>query len=166
MFIRSTIVGAAALMLVACQPSAPVAPSFDNVLDKHFNSIIKRDLETYKSTLTRGDTLPMIFPDGAYMETKEAVEKFHAEWFASTDWRMSFEEVNRIVGSDIASVLVRTAYQDTAETPPRFAYLTLTFQVQEGEWRLVHDQNTRILNPIAITGTPPTEAPAEEKTEE
>lgn len=165
MFKRSALIGATALLLVACQPSAPVAPPFQPALDKHFNSIIKRDLESYKSTLTKGETLPLIFPDGAYMETRDAVEKFHKEWFSNPDWRMSFEEVNRIVGSDIASVLVRTAYQDTEETLPRFGYLTLTFQLQDGEWRLVHDQNTRISNPIAITGTNPAEAPVEETKE-
>lgn len=151
MSLKHFALAAALLVTAGCQPAPP---PFQEALDKHFQSILDRDLETYKTTLTKSDILPMIFPDGSYMPTRAEVEAFHKTWFENKNWRMRFEEVSRISGKDMASVLVRTAYQDTPEGAPRFAYLNLLFQLQDGEWRLVHDQNTRIMLPAQAAPAP------------
>ena len=149
--LTTALIGAL-LMTTACEPAPP---PFQEALDAHFNSILTRDIEAYKLTLTKSDALPMIFPDGSYMPTRAEVEEFHTNWFKDKNWRMNFEEVTRIVGKDIASVLVRTAFQDTPDGAPRFAYLNLLFQLQDGEWRLIHDQNTRIMLPVQIAPQAP-----------
>lgn len=134
------------LILASCAPQTK-APPFEPALAKHFEAIKTRDLPAYLATITKGENLPLIFPDGTFMGTRSEVEAFHREWFSMPDWRMEFEPVSQIVGSDMANVLVKTSYRDTPEGEPRFAYLALTFQVQDGEWRLVQDQNTRITKP-------------------
>lgn len=151
MSLKHFALAAALLVTAGCQPASP---PFQEALDVHFNSILNRDIDAYKTTLTKSDTLPMIFPDGSYMATRAEVEEFHTRWFADENWRMNFEEVTRIVGKDMASVLVRTAYQDAPDSAPRFAYLNLLFQLQDGEWRLIHDQNTRIILPVQVTPSP------------
>ena len=143
--VKTGILGLA-LFMTACAPHAK-APDFDPALAKHFEAIKSRDLQAYLGTITKGESLPLIFPDGTFMGTRSEVEAFHREWFSMPDWRMEFEPVSQIVGSDMANVLVKTSYRDTPEGKPRFAYLALTFQLQDGEWRLVQDQNTRISIP-------------------
>ena len=83
-------------------------------------------------------------PDGSFLATRAENEAMTKDWFANKDWRMTFEPVSKVIGSDLAVVLVKYAYQDTPDGEPRYAYLALTFQLQDGEWRLVLDQNTRI----------------------
>lgn len=135
-----------AASLAACAPAK--APSFDAAfdvaLDAHFTAIASRDVGAYTATLTNGDTLPLIFPDGTMMGTRQEVVDFHKMWFALPDWHMEFEPVSKIVGSDLATAIFKTAYRDNPNGAVRYGYLTLTFQLQDGAWRLVQDQNTRI----------------------
>ena len=128
--------------MTSCAPAK--VPSFDAALDKHFASIAARDLDAYLATITNGETLPLIFPDGEMMGTRQEVEDFHKMWFAMPDWHMEFEPVSKIVGSDLATAIFKTGYRDTPDGEARYGYLALTFQLQDGEWRLVQDQNTRI----------------------
>jgi len=76
--------------------------------------------------------------------TRADVEALHRDWFADPDWRMEIEPVRVVETDAMALALVRTSYRDTPDGEPRFAYLTLTFRLEDGAWRLVHDQNTRI----------------------
>ena len=131
------------LNLSACAP-AQKAPSFDAALDAHFAAIASRDIKAYTDTITTGETLPLIFPDGAMMSTRQEVIDFHKLWFADKNWQMEFVPVSKIVGSDIATAIFRTGYRDTPDGETRYGFLALTFQLQDGKWRLVQDQNTRI----------------------
>ncbi len=40
--------------------------------------------------------------------------------------------------------LVRYTYQPNQETAPFETWLVYVFQLQEGSWRIVHDQNTAL----------------------
>jgi len=137
----------AALALSACvTPVAPAAapPSFEAALSRHLNAITERDIDTFLSTLTQDEALTVIFPSGDAVTTRADVEALHRDWFADPDWRMEIEPVRVVETDAMALALVRTSYRDTPDGEPRFAYLTLTFRLEDGAWRLVHDQNTRI----------------------
>ena len=143
LFIHAGMVGI--VLLSAC--SAPKPPSFEAAVDAHLAAIVDRDLDAYLKTITKTESLPLIFPDGSFLATRAENEAMTKDWFANKDWRMTFEPVSKVIGSDLAVVLVKYAYQDTPDGDPRYAYLALTFQLQDGEWRLVLDQNTRIEQP-------------------
>ena len=133
MILRKTLIGAmVGIGLVACTPTNK-APSFDAVLDTHFAAITARDLDAYLATITNGETLPLIFPDGEMMSTRQEVADFLKMWFAMPDWRMESELVSKVVGSDLATAIFKTGYRDTLDGEARYSYLALTFQLQDGE---------------------------------
>ncbi|HNP65124.1 MAG TPA: DUF4440 domain-containing protein [Woeseiaceae bacterium] len=131
------------LLVTGCTSETP---TFDSTLKRHIEAITQRDLSAYISTITERQDLTVIFPDGSRLSTREQVIDFHRTWFADPEWRMDIEEVWRLVSNDFAVVLLRTAYRDTAAGEPRYAWLSMSFAKEKGSWRLVFDQNTRILD--------------------
>lgn len=133
------------LTLTACGPEeVSTAPPFDAALAKHFDSISNRDLDAFISTITSTDNLPLIFPDGNIMTTREEVIAFHKAWFEDDKWEMEREIIGTFVKDSMAIATVRYAYKDTPDGDVRYAFLGLVFAIENGEWRLIHDQNTRI----------------------
>ena len=133
--------------LVACsQPAAnaPVMPDFDAALNAHFKAITSRDLEAYEKTITQNEVLPLIFPGGSTLMTRQDVLDFHKTWFEDKNWIMEPEIIGTYVGNSFAVATTRYTYRDTPEGDPRSALLGLVFELQNGQWRLIHDQNTRI----------------------
>ena len=131
----------------ACTPTytpPQKSPDFRAALDNHLKMVTSRDLEGFKATLTKGDDLKVIFPNGSELPSTKDVVAFHSEWFQDKDWIMEPDVVKVIEGSDKATALIKYAYRDHAEGPPRSSWLVLVFALEDGEWRLVHDQNTRI----------------------
>lgn len=148
---RFCLIILATATMVACAPKDTVAdtrvtPDFEAALTQHFAAIQNRDLPQYTATITENESLPLIFPDGTLIATRAGVIDFHNEWFADPNWQMDIDRVNTIIGSDMAIATVKTAYRDTPDGADRYAYLALVFKLEGGEWRLVHDQNTRITN--------------------
>ncbi len=125
------------------------APAFRPALEAHLATIASRDLEGFEKTLTGDGDLNVIFPNGVLLPTNKDVMDFHEQWFADTDWVMEPEIVKVIEGGDMATALLKYRYRDTADGEARSNWLVLVFQVEDGEWKLVHDQNTRIENPEA-----------------
>ena len=125
-------------------PAEPSRPDFDSALAEHLRAITERDLAAYQKTITSHEAFSIIFPNGQRSTTRTEALALHTEWFKDFDWRMRIEEIQRIdLGSAIV-VLVRTFYRDRPDSDDREAWLTLTFGLENGAWRLVHDQNTRI----------------------
>lgn len=135
------------LALGACQ-SVPDRPSqsFRDTLERHVAAIQSRDYQGIVDTITTGEELVLIFPNGERYETREQFLAFHREWFADRDWVMVLEPVKVWEGRDYGYALYRTSYDPdgAGPTPGRPAYLSLGFRLEQGQWRLVHDQNTRI----------------------
>ena len=133
-----------AVLLAACEAKAPVRPDFRAALDAHLAAIEAKDIDAYKPTVTADEDLWIVFPGGETIETTEGVIGFHEEWFKDPDWRWNGEVVKTMEGEDMAAAFMKYDYRDTPDGDPRSSWLALIFKLENGEWRLVHDQNTRI----------------------
>ena len=142
---------AAVILFAFCTASIAAAeegrPPFRPALDAHLAAIAAKDLDAYKPTVTKGDDLHIVFPGGEVMHTTEEVIAFHEGWFQDPNWRWDGEVLKIIEGEDLSAAFMRYDYRDTPEGEPRSAWLLLLFALEDGEWRLVHDQNTRIPAP-------------------
>jgi ketosteroid isomerase-like protein len=116
-------------------------------IQAHLAAIESRDLDALLDTVTTGERLTLIFPDGTLYTTRDDYVAFHEEWFADPNWTMTFEPVRTVESPGLATVVFRTAYEDEGPASRRYAFLTLTFADGGNGWRLVLDQNTRIVSP-------------------
>jgi len=128
----------------AARHEGPTAsdPQFEATLEAHFDAIQHRDFDALMRTVTTDARLTLVFPDGTLLATTKEYADFHREWFADTGWKMSFSPISTRVLGDLAIGVVRTTYTDAKG--PRDAILSLVFAREDGQWRLVHDQNTRV----------------------
>lgn len=133
-------------MLTTLLIAAAAQASFIATLERHVAAIPKRDYAEIEATITKGDRLELILPNGKRMTTRAEFLAFHREFFADKGWSMRFERQSLIEGKDIAFATYRTYFSSSDDGKPvnTSSWLTLTFRKEGGEWRLVHDQNTRI----------------------
>lgn len=131
-------------MMATCVNAGQPTANFEETLELHLAAITDRNLAGLESTLTETDDLMVIFPGGTTLDTTAAVVEFHRQWFADSAWVMEPEVIKIIEGSDQSTALIRYQYRDDPEGDPRSAWLVLVFQIENGQWRLIHDQNTRI----------------------
>lgn len=115
---------------------------FQQTLTAHVDSIRNRDLKRLLDTITTRDDLILIFPNGKTTYTRQAYVDFHREWFAEQGWTMRMEPVSVQSRDELRVALMRTTYTDAAGS--RQGLLALTFAREQGQWRLVFDQNTRL----------------------
>lgn len=122
--------------------------SLHAVLDAHLAAINAHDLDGLLSTVTRGEMLTLVLPNGKILRTREDYRKLHVEWFRETDWRMQFDIDSLHEFGDVGIALVKYRSQskgaDGNYETKREAWLSLTFAKENGRWRLVYDQNTVI----------------------
>lgn len=141
----------AAVSMAACaepeapspEPAPPGASALAAAVDAHVAAIGARDLDALLATVTARDSLTLIFPDGTVLPTRQDYVDFHTGWFADSTWTMALQPVSTTVREGLGVALLRTTYTDASG--PRDAMLALTFAPEAGAWRLVFDQNTRIV---------------------
>ncbi len=138
-----------ALILTGCASTygprrAEPTPQLQGTIQAHLDAIQNRDLDTLLDTITTGERLTLIFPDGTLYETRAEYVAFHKEWFADPNWTMTFEPIRTVESPGLATVLLRTTYEDDGPASRRQGFLALTFADGGDGWRLVMDQNTRI----------------------
>lgn len=119
------------------------------VLDAHVKAVQARDLAALEKTITTGETLDLILPNGHRMTTRAQFVDMHREWFTETNWTWSLETVAVAEAKDMAVVTARTRYEerDGDKSVVAEGWLSLTFRREAAGWRLVHDQNTPIRKP-------------------
>ena len=120
-------------------------PDFDTAIQEHFAAISNRDIEAFKSHLTKSDTLYTIVQNGHAFTTPDETIELHRQWFSDPDWVWAGSVVHKVVGEDVAMALIKYHYRPKAEDQPIVTWLTYVFQLQEGQWRIVHDQNTALI---------------------
>lgn len=138
----------ASLLCCLLANAAPLGAesSLDAVFAEHVRAVQGRDLAALESTITSGEQLTLILPNGVQTATRQAYLDFHKEFFAGKTWTIQFEPVSRMVGPDFAVLTTKSLYQDTVDGRPyrSRSWVTFTFRKEAGQWRLIHDQNTRL----------------------
>lgn len=132
----------------AIVPTTVDGSDFELLLQRHLNAIQARDLKAYAATITRGDTLYLVLPNGKLIPNRSGVLDYHRHWFADTSWKMRFERLRTLVGQDSAVVFFHTIYDgngDDGKPMHSEGYLTMTFRREAQGWALIHDQNTPIV---------------------
>lgn len=143
-----TAIGIAICAAIAYTMNTPnpkrMKPDFDSALNAHFAAIANRDIEAFKSHLSLGNTLYTVVQNGHAFKTPAETIAIHEQWFKDPNWTWNGSVVHKVVGEDMAMALVRYTYQPNKETTPFETWLTYVCQLQEGSWRIVHDQNTAL----------------------
>jgi hypothetical protein len=130
--------------VTSCNRSASMKPDFNTALQQHLASISNRDIEAFKSHLTRGDTLYTVVQNGHAFTTPSETIAIHEQRFKDPNWIWEGSVVHKVVGEDVAMALVKYQYRARTDDAPISSWLTFVFQLQEGQWRIVHDQNTAL----------------------
>lgn len=122
--------------------------SFEQVLQIHLDAIRNRDLAAIERTLTSGERLDLLLPNGEHLRTREEFIKLHVDWFGDRSWTWRYEPVTQHVGRELATATIKTHSEsrDAQGIVTRWSknWLTLTFRKETGGWALILDQNTPI----------------------
>ena len=119
-------------------------PDFDKALQQHLDSITHRNLDTFKAHITKGSVMYTIVQNGLAFKTPEELIALHEEWFKDTKWIWEGSVIHKVVGEDMAMALIKYDYRAKAEDKPISTWLTYVFQLQDHEWRIIHDHNTAL----------------------
>ncbi|GAB3257800.1 hypothetical protein GCM10027296_28800 [Chitinimonas naiadis] len=126
-------------------PAGMTHCDFDCTLRRHLDAIDQRDWPAFEATLTRGDTLSLILPNGRLSTDGTTFRKQMQAWLADKDWQWQYSIVHQRQGKGWGLAVLKVTYQDKDEQgqPYRLDYLLqLLFEPEAGHWRLIHDQNT------------------------
>src|SRR5512134_1488901 len=137
------------IALITAAATAHAAPIIDKdlaaVLDAHVKAVQARDLAALEKTITSGEALDLILPNGKRMTTRAEYLDLHRDWFKETNWTWTLEPIAVTTAKDMAIVTARTRYeeQEGDKTTSSENWLSLAFRKERDGWRLIHDQNTR-----------------------
>ncbi|MBK9473054.1 MAG: nuclear transport factor 2 family protein [bacterium] len=119
-------------------------PDFDAALQAHLAAISNRDLDAFKARLTRGERLFTIVQNGHAFTTPAELIEIHEHWFQDPNWIWEGSVAHQVVGEDMAMALIKYQYRAKADDKPFSTWLVYVFRLEDGEWRIVHDQNTAL----------------------
>lgn len=119
-------------------------PDFDKALQEFLDAISNRNIEVYKKYITKTDELYTIVQNGHAFKTSQELIAMHEEWFKDQHWIWEGATVRKVVGVDMAFVLIKYDYRAKKEDTPFSTWLTYVFQLEDNEWRIIHDQNTAL----------------------
>src|SRR5688572_27986349 len=118
MFARTAIFIGLLCSTLASAALAEEGSSIDAAFAEHIKAVQARDLPALERTLTSGDQLTLILPNGTQTSTRQAYVDFHKQFFATKTWTIEFEPVSRTVGADFAVLTTKSLYQDTVDGKP------------------------------------------------
>jgi ketosteroid isomerase-like protein len=146
LFTRNVLPLCTAWLILAAVPSQAVEPSIDAAFAAHVKAVQSRDLAALARTISDAEQLILILPNGKLTRTRREYLDFHKEFFASKSWSIRFDPVAATVGSEFAVLTTKSLYEDLQNGNPvrTRSWVTFIFRKEAGEWRLIHDQNTRV----------------------
>jgi ketosteroid isomerase-like protein len=115
--------------------------SFLEALEEHLDAIRMRDIDRFDATLAKDD-VRFVGGDGRIIEGRENAVAAHRDWFMDDRWTFDPEILWTREEAGAAWALTRVTYRER-ESERQFLLLFLFVQ-EQGEWRLVYDQNTPI----------------------
>lgn len=133
--------------LSACATLQDTRTSLADQVRRHVAAVDARNLADVEATITTGADLLLVLPSGRMTRSRSDYLAFHEMLFANRDWTMTFEQlaVQQLDGYGQALYRVTFDADGPGPAPANPAFLTLGFRLENGEWRLVHDQNTAIV---------------------
>ena len=114
--------------------------NFRETLGRHLLAMETRDLDSLVETV--GDNPVLITADGKLKRTKGDFVEAHRAWFATQGWTLTAKPVEIYEGSGLGIAVLRVGYREGGESGE--SYLTLIFERQGDQWRMVQEQNTAI----------------------
>lgn len=134
--------------LAICPSACTPTPTLRPVVEAHLRAVRTRNLDALLPTITSGNELRMIAPDGSQSTTRAEYVAFHRRWFASNDKGEFMPRIVQLVESSrLGHVLILLRYRAMAPTGAvreDVSWLVLTFALEDRTWRLVFDQSTLI----------------------
>ncbi len=116
-------------------------PDFQTGLDKHLAAIAARDIGAFAETVSHDAEARVLGPDGAETIGYEAIVAAHRGWFQSDAvWTFEPSIVLCRCSGMLGFALLDVAYCEGAAR--RRFFLSLVFQRENGDWKLLYDQNT------------------------
>jgi len=119
-------------------------PDFDLALRKHLDAIASRDLESFAGNLTSRPVLYTIVQNGHAFTTPQELAAVHAEWFKDPDWVWQGSVIHKHVGQDMALAVLKYTYRPNPGAASFETWLTYVFALENGAWKIIHDQNTAL----------------------
>lgn len=117
---------------------------FEKAIQDHFDTITNRDIDAFAAHMTRSKTMYTIVQNGHAFITPEEIIAVHRDWFKDPQWTWKGSLVHSVVGADVGMALVKYEYCAKPGDAPLSTWLVYVLRIEEGEWRIVHDQNTLI----------------------
>lgn len=145
-FLALMAVLASLTLFLASEAHADLS-TFQTALSTHLASIEHRDAAAFETTLTTSSSLTFVALDGSVTTSKESFVKKIRGWLTDPDWTWRLEQLSMTSSAHVGTAVFQVRYQDldSNRKPYSLTYvLSLVFEKQGDEWRLVHDQNTRI----------------------
>ena len=120
--------------------------SFREALGRHLLAIEERDLDALADTVADEEIL-LVMSDGKLVRSKKEFLEAHRGWFAMKNWRLEVKPVQIIDTPALGVALFQLEYRETPPGKPptrQESMLTLVFQLRNGKWVMVLDQNTPV----------------------
>ena len=118
MFSKSALLVGLLCCSVAGAAPVGVESSINAVFAEHVRAVQARDLPALESTITSGEQLTLILPNGVQTATRQAYIDFHKEFFATKTWTIQFAPVSRMVGRPDGRLTTPISRQNTPARMP------------------------------------------------
>jgi ketosteroid isomerase-like protein len=110
-------------------------------LEEHLEAVSERDIDRFAATLA-ADDVRFVGGNGRIIDGRDNVIAAHRDWFMNDGWRFDPEILWTREESGAAWALTRVQYSENGTT--RMFLLLFLFVDEDGNWRVVYDQNTPI----------------------
>lgn len=116
---------------------------FNDVLKKHLNAVVNKDLETLKSTLSPKGNMQLILPKTETTNTVQDFVEYHKEWFAiDVEWTFETKIQNTKVGKNLGMAVVEVIYREPLrDGKPYFHRMVVSYDLEkmDGQWYFIKD---------------------------